>query len=418
MPTVTELQLFAVDLPFKTAFRHAAAARTTSESLFLRVSLDSGASGWGESLPARLRLRRAPRGRLRPASRRHPAGPGSGGRSSRSPRSSRSWRSATARPRPSGSAPTIPQTSAWCSVDLALLDAFGRAFGQPASLGGQPPAADALQPVPLQRRRVRRTRLALREVAAQDARLRFPAGQAQARARTAPGQAARTARRLLGRRVDLRVDANMAWGVEQALEVIEELRAVGIQSFEQPIAAGDLSGLARLVRGVVGRDRRRRGPDRPRVPADAHQPSGLHGRERAHLQVRRPHRRLRAVPGGARRRPHAPGRLPGRRVVAAVGGAPDAAPALAPLTPGVRYAEGCFGRHLLREDPVIAAGPVRLRRPSSAAARRGRPGRPGRPGDARAMGGRPGRRRVGTPKGATDVMCGKPAALGDGRARS
>jgi hypothetical protein len=26
--------------------------------------------------------------------------------------------------------------------------------------------------------------------------------------------------------------------------------------------------------------------------------------------------------------------------------------ALAPLTPDVRYAEGCFGRHLLREDPV------------------------------------------------------------------
>jgi L-Ala-D/L-Glu epimerase len=26
--------------------------------------------------------------------------------------------------------------------------------------------------------------------------------------------------------------------------------------------------------------------------------------------------------------------------------------ALAPLRPGVRYAEGCFGRHLLREDPA------------------------------------------------------------------
>jgi hypothetical protein len=51
MPTVTELQLFAVDLPFKTAFRHAAAARTTSESLFLRMTLDSGADGWGEALP-------------------------------------------------------------------------------------------------------------------------------------------------------------------------------------------------------------------------------------------------------------------------------------------------------------------------------------------------------------------------------
>jgi L-Ala-D/L-Glu epimerase len=51
MPTVTELQLFAVDLPFKTAFRHAAAARTTSESLFLRMRLDSDVEGWGESLP-------------------------------------------------------------------------------------------------------------------------------------------------------------------------------------------------------------------------------------------------------------------------------------------------------------------------------------------------------------------------------
>src|SRR5215216_2999518 len=51
MPTVTELRLFAVDLPFKVAVRHAAAARTTSESLFLRVGLDSGAQGWGESLP-------------------------------------------------------------------------------------------------------------------------------------------------------------------------------------------------------------------------------------------------------------------------------------------------------------------------------------------------------------------------------
>ena len=51
MPTVTQLDLFAVDLPFKVAFRHAAAARTTSDSLFLRARLDNGAEGWGESLP-------------------------------------------------------------------------------------------------------------------------------------------------------------------------------------------------------------------------------------------------------------------------------------------------------------------------------------------------------------------------------
>ena len=42
---------------------------------------------------------------------------------------------------------------------------------------------------------------------------------------------------MLGRRVDLRVDANMAWDVEQALEAIAALRPVGIRSFEQPVAA-------------------------------------------------------------------------------------------------------------------------------------------------------------------------------------
>src|SRR5215207_10185475 len=51
MPTVTKLQLFAVDLPFKVTVRHAAAARTSSESLFLRLRLDNGAEGWGEALP-------------------------------------------------------------------------------------------------------------------------------------------------------------------------------------------------------------------------------------------------------------------------------------------------------------------------------------------------------------------------------
>jgi L-alanine-DL-glutamate epimerase-like enolase superfamily enzyme len=60
-------------------------------------------------------------------------------------------------------------------------------------------------------------------------------------------RAAGMARRLLGPRADLRVDANMAWDVEQALEVIGQLGAVGIRSFEQPIASSDLAGLARLV---------------------------------------------------------------------------------------------------------------------------------------------------------------------------
>jgi muconate cycloisomerase len=136
--------------------------------------------------------------------------------------------------------PDVPQTSAWCSVDLALLDAFG----EPTSLGGRPPAANALEsysgvvsadrgwPYAVSLLKMRAFRFP-------DVKLKVEQDGAE--------QAARTARRLLGRRVDLRTDANMAWDVEEALEAIDELRAVGIQSFEQPIPAGDLAGLARLV---------------------------------------------------------------------------------------------------------------------------------------------------------------------------
>src|SRR4029453_16298423 len=244
MPTVTQLQLFAVDLPFKVAFRHAAAARTTSESLFLRVGLDSGAQGWGESLPRAYVSGEHRDGAF--ALLREAILPALVGRRFQSLSEVGSFLEKCDGQAPSeGVRPEVPQTPACCSVDLALLDAFGRAFGEPVSLGDQPPAADAL-------RRYRYSgvvsagrgwpyAMSLLKMRA----FRFPHVKLKAEQDGAE-QAAKTARRLLGRRVDLRVDANMAWDVEQALEVIEELRSVGIQSFEQPLPPADPAGLNRL----------------------------------------------------------------------------------------------------------------------------------------------------------------------------
>jgi L-alanine-DL-glutamate epimerase-like enolase superfamily enzyme len=350
MPTVTELQLFAVDLPFKVAFRHAAASRTTSESLFLRVGLDSGAQGWGESLPRAYVSGERREGAF--ALLRDSILPALLGRTFQSLSEVDSFLEKC-----DGQAPTewvrpeVPQTSAWCSVDLALLDAFGRAFGEPASLGGQPSAANAL-------RRYRYSgvvsagrgwpyAVSLLKMRA----FRFPHVKLKVEQDGAE-QAARTARRLLGRRVDLRVDANMAWDVEEALEAIGKLRTVGIQSFEQPIPAADLTGLARLVAessaGVVADE-------------------GLTNRES--LQTLISHRAC----TGANVRISKCGGLVGAyarcretldaRLMLQVGCQVGESSllsaahltllqALAPLTPGVRYAEGCFGRHLLREDPV------------------------------------------------------------------
>jgi L-alanine-DL-glutamate epimerase-like enolase superfamily enzyme len=349
MPRVTELRLFAVDLPFKVAFRHAAAARTTSESLFLQMSLDSGAEGWGEALP-----RAYVSGERRQdafALLRDQVLPALVGRRFASLSEVVSFLEKC-----DGKAPTewvgpeVPQTAAWCCVDLALLDGFGRAFGDPVSLGGQPSGAA------LGRYRYSGVVSAGRGWPYAVSLLKLRAfGFAQVKVkveREGALPAARTARRLLGRRVELRVDANMAWDLEQALELIGQLRSVGIGSFEQPIAADDLSGLARLVAETSAQ-----------IVVD----EGLSDRDS--LQRLIGHRAC----TGANVRISKCGGLVGayarcREVLDAglllqvgcqVGESSllsaahlSLLQALAPLTPGVRYAEGCFGRHLLREDPA------------------------------------------------------------------
>src|SRR5215217_9337328 len=221
MPTVTELQLFAVDLPFKTAFRHAAAARTTSGSLFLRMTLDSGVEGWGESLPRAYVTGERREGAF--ALLRDSILPALLGRRFPSLPDLVSFLEKCDGKAPADwVGPEVPQTSAWGSVDLALLDAFGRAFGEPVLLGGQPPAAGAL-------RRARYSGVvsagrgwpyAVSLLKMRAFRFRHVKLKVE---REGSLPAARTARRLLGRRVDLRVDANMAWDVEQALEAISQL---------------------------------------------------------------------------------------------------------------------------------------------------------------------------------------------------
>jgi L-alanine-DL-glutamate epimerase-like enolase superfamily enzyme len=352
MATVTELQLFAVDLPFKTVVRHAAAARTTSESLFLRMTLDSGVDGWGEALPrayvsgeSRQDAFALLRDQVLPAL--------VGQRFQSLPEVVSFLEKCDGKAPSEWVAPDVPQTSAWCCVDLALLDAFGRASGEPAR-----PAAVVPAPSPAALGRYRYSGvvsagqgwsyavslLKMRAFGFRQVKLKLE--------RDGTLQAARTARRLLGRRVDLRVDANMAWDVEQALEVIGQLRAVGIRSFEQPIAADDLAGLARLVaessaqimvdEGLTDRDSLQRFITQRACTAANVRISKCGGLIGAYARCRE------ALDAGLM-----------LQVGCQVGESSllSAAhltllSALAPLTPGVRYAEGCFGRHLLREDPA------------------------------------------------------------------
>jgi L-Ala-D/L-Glu epimerase len=353
MPRVTELRLFAVDLPFKVTVRHAAAARTTSESLFLRARLDNGAEGWGESLP-----RAYVSGESREqafALLRDTILPALAGQSFRSlPEAVSFLEKCDGKAPPEWASPEVPQTAAWCGVDLALLDAFGKASGEPAG----PAAGDGQAPAATGPGRYRysgvvsaghgwpyaKSLLKIRAFGFRQVKLKLERDGAVA--------AARSARRLLGRRVDLRVDANMAWDVDQALEVIGQLRAVGIRSFEQPIASTDLAGLARLVaessaqimvdEGLTDRDSLRRFIAQRACTAVNVRISKCGGLVAAHARCRE------ALAAGLV-----------LQVGCQVGESSLLSAAhlrllssLARLTPGVRYAEGCFGEHLLREDPV------------------------------------------------------------------
>src|SRR5918994_6582550 len=212
MPRVTGLRLFAVDLPFKVTVRHAAAARTTSESLFLRARLDNGIEGWGESLPRAYvsgESREQAFALLRDA-----ILPALLGRIFQSlPDVAAFLEKCDGKAPAEWVRPDVPQSSAWCSVDLALLDAFGRAFGEPAWPGVARDPRSAVEAL----RRCRYSGvvsagrgwpyalslLKMRAVSFPHVKLKLQQDGAL--------PAARTARRLLGRRVDLRVDANMAW---------------------------------------------------------------------------------------------------------------------------------------------------------------------------------------------------------------
>ena len=57
-------------------------------------------------------------------------------------------------------------------------------------------------------------------------------------------------RRAAGNRLKLRLDANGAWGVEQAIHTIQALERYDIELVEQPVACGDVAALRRVREAV------------------------------------------------------------------------------------------------------------------------------------------------------------------------
>jgi muconate cycloisomerase len=241
--TVAAVEVCTAELPFRFSFGHALAERRSSTNVFVKVTLSDGSIGYGEGVPRGYVTGETAGAALEAITRRY--GPALLGRELGDAGDVPAVLDATAAAVAEAGGAAGPSGAAWCAVELAVLDAAGRSFGRPVSHWLGPIRAPDL------------TYDAVLPFSAP-----FAAGPLAAAVRTlgihqikvkvgrdldADVHRLRSLRRILGPDADLRVDANCAWTVEQALAAIDAFRPYGISAVEQPVAARDVAGLQRLT---------------------------------------------------------------------------------------------------------------------------------------------------------------------------
>jgi muconate cycloisomerase len=247
MPAIAKFELLAVDLPFQKAFKHAAAERNSSNSLFVRCVTDDGYMGYGECLPREYVTGETRHGTFE--SLRTKLLPHMLGMKFASLEEVKAFLIECDGKTPiTWGCTNEPQTAAWCAIDLALLDCFGHAFGEPVRLGRSAAFPESVRYSAVISAEsgfeLFKTLIKVRLYGFRQVKLKLGAAH--------DTQLARFARRVLGRAADIRADANMAWTVEGARTAMRDLSQYGLRSFEQPISSANLSGLARLVRESQG----------------------------------------------------------------------------------------------------------------------------------------------------------------------
>jgi muconate cycloisomerase len=249
--SVAELTAFAVRIPLRKPIRHASFTRAETDNLVVRCVLDDGTEGYGEGVPREYvtgetidfaidLLRRSDlAGQLGPC---------------------RDFPEAVALAERLRLAPVpgddrgCQGNAARCAVEVALLDAFGRRFGEPLSAVTRLAAPDLYRPVPRVQYsgaimssvgfKLRLAALKLRLYCFRQIKVKVGiAGQDDA-------DRLRWVRRRAGRKMDLRVDANEAWSPAEAVERIRALEPAGITSVEQPLPHADVGALADIRRLV------------------------------------------------------------------------------------------------------------------------------------------------------------------------
>jgi muconate cycloisomerase len=250
--TIRRIELLRIRVPLKKEIKHASQSRKESENLVVRVELASGQVGYGEGVPRPYVTGETIESAFA-ALRRH------------------DWDRIVGQPRDFEEAVrglealTLPEieedprgmagNAARCALEIALLDAFGQAFGEPLGRAVDLARVPGLVRFPTPRKVRYGTAITAdsfrRELksAAQFYLFNFRdvktkvgvEGQNDVRR-------VRWFRWMLGPWVDIRLDANEAWPASEVLERIEPLRRFSISALEQPVPHAEVEALSGLRR--------------------------------------------------------------------------------------------------------------------------------------------------------------------------
>jgi muconate cycloisomerase len=248
---VAEITARQVRIPLRREIKHASHVRSETDNIVVRCVLEDGTEGFGEGVPREYvtgetidsDLALLKRSELRPQL--GPCG---------------DFAAAVALAERIELAPVLGDdrrcqgNAARCALELAVLDAFGNRFREPISTVTRMLAPELYQP----RERVRysgaitsarglKLRLAawgLRAYRFRHVKMKVGIAEYDDAARL------RTARRILGTRRDIRVDANEAWSAAEAVDRIRALEPYGISSVEQPVPHAQVRALAEVRKAV------------------------------------------------------------------------------------------------------------------------------------------------------------------------
>ncbi|HWE40026.1 MAG TPA: enolase C-terminal domain-like protein [Isosphaeraceae bacterium] len=247
---VRSIALFHVAVPLKKAIRHASHERSASDSLVVRATLDDGTVGFGEGVPRPYVTGETIASAVAALegfdAARHV---GDTADFEAAVRAVGALRLPEIEADPRG----MFGNAARCALETALIDAFGRHFGRSASdavrllAGAEGLATGGPGPV----------RYSGAITAESEAKERVSAwkmwlyGFAQVKVKVGvAGQddplRLKKLRAILGRRMDLRIDANEAWPAAEVLDRVRPLLPARPTALEQPLPHAEVEALAEL----------------------------------------------------------------------------------------------------------------------------------------------------------------------------